>query len=127
VLKDDTIPFGDISHGHITLRAPIKLARLVSFALFDIQPNIDRLEGTVYVDSREDLHEACRQSRTVVSESEVVSCLRLTNDTGLVLKRTAKDEQTGKLGLDTYRRIGFFQSHREQWLSDCQRQHIAVV
>jgi hypothetical protein len=127
VLQDHTNPFGDVLHGHITIQAPIKSARLVSCALFDLQPEIDKLQGTVYVDSKEDLHEDRRQSRTVVSDFDVVSCLRLTKDMGLVLRQTHGDERLGKLELRTYRRIGVFESHYEEWLFDCRRQHIMIV
>jgi hypothetical protein len=127
VLEDHKILVGDIVHGHITIQGPVKLARLVSIILFDLQPEMNEAEAMVFIDSKEDLHEERRQSRTVASDVDVVSCLRLTRDMGLVLRQTPGNEHTEKLELKTYRRIGCFQVYREEWLSDCQRAHIVIV
>ncbi|KAF1953055.1 HET-domain-containing protein [Byssothecium circinans] len=127
VLKDSASPFGDIIDGHIAICAPVKKARLVSHTLFDLRPEIDKIEGCVYIDSREDLHSKFCQSRTVVEEFDVVLCLRLTNEMGLVLKRVHIEKHTRKQEAETYRRVGCFQSYSEEWLSDCRDQQIVIV
>jgi hypothetical protein len=127
VLMNSEMPFGDIVGGQITICAPVKTARLVSWALFDLQPETDKVRGNVCIDGREDLHSDFRRSRTVVNEFDIVTCLRLTEEWGLVLRQVSMNKYTGEQRSRKYRRIGCFQSYSKEWLGDCKREQIIIV
>jgi hypothetical protein len=127
VLMNSALPFGDIVGGQITICAPVKTARLVSVALFDLQPETDEVRGLVHIDSREDLQSEFRRSRTVVNEFDIIICLRLSEEQGLVLRQVNMNKYTGEQGSRKYRRIGHFNSHSKEWLGDCKEEQVTLV
>ena len=126
-LMNDAIKFGDIIDGYVIVCAEVTMARMVSIGLFDPEPQADTMWGYVHIDAQEDVQNNFRRSRTVVSEFDIVTCIRLSQEQGLVLKQVNDNKYTRESISKVYQRIGHFQSCNQGWPSDCKKEEIVIV
>ena len=124
VLRDTRSPFGDVVGGHLHLRGPVKQALSLDSELFDIKvDHIHRREsvGRVCIDAREDF-------KTKLHELQEVTCIRITEQSGLILKpihswicaHTSSEKKK-------YRRVGYFEATIKGWLDDCMIESIQII
>jgi hypothetical protein len=126
-LMNDANPFGDIVDGYVILCAQVATARMVSCGLFDPEPQADTIWAFVHIDAQEDVQNNFQRTRTVVREFDIVTCIRLSQEQGRVLKQVSDNKYAGERISKVYRRIRCFQSCNQGWPSDWKKEEIIIV
>jgi hypothetical protein len=123
VLKDTGSPFGDVIGGHINLRGPVKQALSLDSELFDME--VDKIQrdssvGRACIDTRDDF-------KTGLHQVQEVTCIRITDMSGLILKPIHTWVSAPTISKKKYRRVGYFEATFEGWLDNCKIESLQIV